>query len=995
MNEDKLKHKRSVMFSLMFIISMVALTTSAIFTILLVHYRTNDLVSLEDSRLLTAAELTRELLGPDYHDSLVDETSVSEEQYRRIVARNDDLCRRLNLQYLWSVLLVDNRFVFTSATHSDLRDPASPCAAFFENHRDPTAFAPAMRAGLTPTFSTFHNEWGEGRMVLIPRKDALGRTYMMGASVQLSERNAMIRRTVMTSAGIGLAVISGAFLFSFVLARSFTVPIARLTEATGRLAAGDFDVSLGQAGTRELDLLAASIDKMRQDLKQYVSELRNGEALLSKSQEIGHIGSWELDLVDNRLTWSQEVYRIFGVLPGVFNPSVESFLEAVHPDDRDAVDSAYSESVREGRDTYEIEHRLVRGDNGEIRFVLEKCEHVKDAGGSIVRSVGMVQDITERKRAEAELRESEERYRSLVETTSDWIWEIDAEARYVYASEKVLDLLGYAPEEVIGRTPFDLMPVPEARRLESQFREIAAKRLPFTALENTNLHKNGRPIFLESSGVPLFGPKGEFRGYRGMDRDITVRKQAEEALRESEERFRLAMEASRDGLWDWNVTTDEVYYSPGYAAMLGYTPGEVPGHVNSWKDLIHPEDKGATLEANVDCIENRRDDFEVEFRMEARNGEWRWILGRGKAVARDRAGRAVRLIGTHTDITERKRAEVKLQEREQRLNFLLTGTPAVIYTCRPSGDYAATFVSGNVQSLLGYPASAFLEDPAFWLNHIHPDDREKVLSGVETLFTGNVHVHEYRFLHQDGTYRWMRDELRLLRDASGRTTEMIGCWIDITGRRTAEDALRASLEEKTVLLKEIHHRVKNNLQIVSSLLNLQADQEKNLPALTALQDTQNRVRSMAMLHEMLYRSESLARINFAAYIEDLSAHLVHAFGADPRRVRLDCRAAAVELGLDQAVPCGLIVNELVSNAIEHAFPEGRSGSVTVELHRDADDRLSLIVADDGVGLPDSLDLDHTSTLGLQLVRVLVTQLKGALSVERGQGTAFHVTFPGR
>ncbi|HWR90241.1 MAG TPA: hypothetical protein VN260_08275, partial [Dissulfurispiraceae bacterium] len=195
----------------MFIISMVALTTSAIFTILLVHYRTNDLVSLEDSKLLTAAELSRELLGPDYHDRLVDETSVSEEQFRRIVARNDDLCRRLNLQYLWSVLLVDNRFVFTSATHADLRDPASPCAAFFETHRDPTAFAPAMRAGLTPTFSTFHNEWGEGRMVLIPRKDALGRTYMMGASVQLSERNAMIRRTVMTSAGIGLAVISGAF----------------------------------------------------------------------------------------------------------------------------------------------------------------------------------------------------------------------------------------------------------------------------------------------------------------------------------------------------------------------------------------------------------------------------------------------------------------------------------------------------------------------------------------------------------------------------------------------------------------------------------------------------------------------------------------------------------------------------------------------------------------------------------------------------------------
>jgi two-component sensor histidine kinase len=211
----------------------------------------------------------------------------------------------------------------------------------------------------------------------------------------------------------------------------------------------------------------------------------------------------------------------------------------------------------------------------------------------------------------------------------------------------------------------------------------------------------------------------------------------------------------------------------------------------------------------------------------------------------------------------------------------------------------------------------------------------------------------------------------------------------------AEDALRTSLDEKTALLREVHHRVKNNLQIVSSLLNLQADQEKSQPALAALRDTQTRVRSMALLHEMLYRTENLARINGAAYIEGLCAHLFHALGADPNRVRLDCRAAAVELGLDQAVPCGLIVNELVSNAIEHAFPEGRAGLITVELRRDADDRLALTVADDGAGFPAGFDFSRTSTLGLQLVRVLANQLKGVLRLERGRGAVFQVTFPGR
>ncbi len=212
-------------------------------------------------------------------------------------------------------------------------------------------------------------------------------------------------------------------------------------------------------------------------------------------------------------------------------------------------------------------------------------------------------------------------------------------------------------------------------------------------------------------------------------------------------------------------------------------------------------------------------------------------------------------------------------------------------------------------------------------------------------------------------------------------------------RQRMEDALRASLAEKTVLLKEVHHRVKNNLQIVSSLLNLQAAQVKNPAALGALRETQSRIRSMALLHEMLYQSENLAGIDFGGYLDRLCAQLFSAFGSPAPRIKLQARAAGLRLGLDQAVPCCLIINELVSNALKYAFPEGRSGRITVALEPAGSRQLRLTVGDDGAGLPAALDLPQAKSLGLPLVAALATQLKGRLEVVRQPGATFHVTFP--
>ncbi len=227
------------------------------------------------------------------------------------------------------------------------------------------------------------------------------------------------------------------------------------------------------------------------------------------------------------------------------------------------------------------------------------------------------------------------------------------------------------------------------------------------------------------------------------------------------------------------------------------------------------------------------------------------------------------------------------------------------------------------------------------------------------------------------------------------TDRFISFCQDITDRKRAEAALRDSLEEKTALLKEVHHRVKNNLQIVASLLNLQARRSHDGQAVEALRETGERVRSMALLHEALYRSGNLARINFASYVEELCMQIWRSFGSAAARIALQKRVAPLRLSLEQALPCGLIINELVSNALKHGFRGERAGRVVVELGPAEQRRLALCVSNDGVALPPSLDLAQSPTLGLRLVFNLAGQLGGAVTVERPEqgGAAFRVVFP--
>ena len=300
--------------------------------------------------------------------------------------------------------------------------------------------------------------------------------------------------------------------------------------------------------------------------------------------------------------------------------------------------------------------------DGSYFDTLLSANMVTDETGNPICMSGSFLDISEQKRAEKALRESEERFRSLVETTGDWIWEVDARVTYTYASPKVRDILGYEPREVIGKKPFDFMPPEEANRLAGEMSAIAGAGRPFSGQENINLHKDGRRIVLETSGVPFFDSKGSLLGYRGIDRDITERKRVEEALRQNEERFRLLAENAQDMIYHYRLapTPRFEYVSPAATAILGYTPQEFYADPELGLKSTHPEDRPV-----MEAMQSSSERWVVILRRFRKDGTIVWLEEKNVPIF-DQAGNLVAVEGIARDITDRKRAEEALQELYER-----------------------------------------------------------------------------------------------------------------------------------------------------------------------------------------------------------------------------------------------------------------------------------------------------------------------------------------
>lgn len=247
-------------------------------------------------------------------------------------------------------------------------------------------------------------------------------------------------------------------------------------------------------------------------------------------------------------------------------------------------------------------------------------------------------------------------------------------------------------------------------------------------------------------------------------------------------------------------------------------------------------------------------------------------------------------------------------------------------------------------------------------------------------------------IRKDGTSFWGTGVVTALRDEAKNLRGFSKVVRDITDRKQAAEQIKASLREKEVLLKEIHHRIKNNLQIISSLLNLQSGYSEDSKIIEILKAGENRVVSMALIHEHLYQSKHMAKIDFAEYIQNLTDNLFSSYDIDSHVINLRLNIDNIHLGIDAAIPCALIINELVSNSLKYAFPLGKSGKICIDFHSGNDEQLTLTVSDDGIGFPPNLELRTTESVGWQIVNALTSQLEGSVELNRNIGTEFKIKF---
>ena len=615
-----------------------------------------------------------------------------------------------------------------------------------------------------------------------------------------------------------------------------------------------------------------------------------------------------------------------------------------------------------------------------------------DERGKAIGAMGVSRDITRMKLDQEALRASEERYRDLFENASDLIQSVRGDGRFEYVNNAWRAALGFEEHEIPGLMIWDVVHPDHLDQCKEIFRRVLLGE-KVGLIRTVFRAKDGRAVFIEGT-ANLRTRDGRPEATRSIFRDITHELAARQQAQEHEAQMRALFESSEHMFWSIDRSLRLSSFNKGYASMIQRLYGVTP-EVN-----LDPERPRARF-ASDDYHAFWEEKYRQAFSGQALRFETDRVDVSGERVCNEvflspvfgADGSVEEVFGIGHEITEQKVAEDTVREQAARLKAIFESSANMMIWTLDEELRLTSFNEHFRTSIEELHAIRFaLGDPFAerMAPRVRPGAAKHLLARYAAALRGAPQQFEVELVDINGDPAWVENFLNPI-IIDGRVVEVSCLAYGITDRKQAQRTLEQSLSEKEVLLKEVHHRVKNNLQVISSIAKLQGERHGVDPRVREmLHHSRDRVRSMALIHESLYQTKQFSSIDLADYIDGLARNLMLSYSTTGR-VELDLDLEPVRLSIDQAMPCGLILNEVISNALKHAFPDGRQGSIRIRL-RSAGDQVTIHVADDGKGLPESFNEAADGGLGLELIQLLTSQLDGRMQRTARSGVSYLLTF---
>lgn len=679
------------------------------------------------------------------------------------------------------------------------------------------------------------------------------------------------------------------------------------------------------------------------------------------------------------------------------------FTSCLPPENREAVRSYMVSLKPDTPETVFSHENEILTKSGARKTILWHNAVLKDTHGRVTGLFSSGEDISDRKLIEEKLKTSkdraEENERQLKEAqkiAKIGHWQLDVQRGVFKFSDNFYSLYHTSAQDVGGYEmtieeyasrfvhPYDRQKVAE----ETEKATRAADPAFSNYLEHRILYADGGTGFVS---VRYFIEKDEsgttVRTY-GVNQDISEQKNLKESLLSQRNTYEQIIEQSLAGYWDWDIPSGNEYLSPTFKKMFGYDDHEIANSADSWQALIFADDLPKVRENFERHIQSGgKIPYYNEVRYHHKDGSTVWVICTGKVIVWDDAGKPVRMIGCHIDITQRKLMEESLREREEKYKFALEGSNL--------GEWDWNYRTGQVTrnarwaEMLGYTPEEIEGTLQKGEELRHPDDIELIQKAVQDHLSGLTDHYsiEYRMRTKSGNYKWIHDCGKIMvRDEAGLPLRLCGTHADIDAEKRARETIDALLKEKDILLKEVHHRIKNSMNTVCSLLSLQENLIEDAGARMALKDAGNRIRSVSLLYDKLYKNDDCIELSLQGYLSPLVDDIIANFpNSNIVEIRKNIQDVPMDTRRLQSV--GIILNELITDMMKYAFKGRAKGLICISAQK-TEGRIQFVIEDDGVGIPQDIDFQQSPGFGLQLVFALIQQLDGTIGIERNKGTRF-------